>query len=207
LLVALPIAWIFDWLLQRRTRAKIHGSSIQVSARQFPEIHQCIAEYSRRLGLSDPPRTYVVESNETNAFALRSFGRRLVLLNDDIIFACLRTNPHALKFIIAHELAHHALHHTHLFRSYVRQCVPSLSRLDEFSADRVAAALVNDERSCADALTVLLSGPQLFGLLNRAALAQQAAEVAGTKLSLKAEKRLSHPLLLRRLARFSTALS
>ena len=74
----------------------------------------------------------------------------------------------------------------------------TLSRLDEFSCDAVAHALVGDAAAAQDALTLLLIGPQLFAKVNRVALEQQAGEVAADKNSKKSERKLSHPLLLRR---------
>lgn len=49
-----------------------------------------------------------------------------------------------------------------------------------------------------DALALLLIGPQLFAKVNRAALEQQADEVVRDKHFKKSERKLSHPLLLRR---------
>jgi hypothetical protein len=50
-------------------------------------------------------------------------------------------------------------------------------------------------------LLVLLTGPQLVPFVNREAVLRQAAEVATDKNSVKAERNLSHPLLLRRIQR------
>ena len=76
-----------------------------------------------------------------------------------------------------------------------------LARLDEFSCDAVAHALTGDPASSKDALALLLVGPHLFRSVDRAALDQQATQVEGDKYSARAERTLSHPLLLRRYAR------
>ena len=54
-----------------------------------------------------------------------------------------------------------------------------------------------------NAISVLLFGPQLVRFINRPQLLIQAQEVATDKTALKAERKLSHPLLLRRLQRFA----
>ena len=98
-----------------------------------------------------------------------------MLLIDDTVTACVLTgNMQSLNFILAHELAHHALGHTGTIRSYITASFKKLSRLDEFSCDRVAAAIVDDSEATVDALSILLAGPQLFPYLNRQALAEQA---------------------------------
>ena len=77
-----------------------------------------------------------------------------------------------------------------------------LSRLDEFSCDAVANALVADPKISARAMALLTVGPQLMSYLNFDSLMQQAREVDSDKYSKKAERHLTHPLLLRRLSRF-----
>jgi Zn-dependent protease with chaperone function len=83
-----------------------------------------------------------------------------------------------------------------LARSYKK-----LSRLNELSADSVARALVGDPQVAALALLVLMTGPQLAPYVDRAAILRQAQEVENDKVTIQAERRLSHPLLLRRLQR------
>jgi len=69
-----------------------------------------------------------------------------VLLTDDMIHGCLASGrPQALAFIIGHELAHIALNHNGVFRSWMAQQMKKLGRLDEYSADAVATALVGDK--------------------------------------------------------------
>jgi hypothetical protein len=77
-----------------------------------------------------------------------------------------------------------------------------LSRLDEFSCDAVANQVVGDPSISAKALTVMLAGPQMLPYVNTRQLVEQAREVEADKKLKKAEKHLTHPLLLRRLLRF-----
>lgn len=91
----------------------MRGSAIQVGPQQFPEIHACVATFAERLKLPSTPEVYIVESNNLNASAIEMAGKQVVLLNDEVVEACLRQeDPRALAFIIGHELAHHALDHT-----------------------------------------------------------------------------------------------
>jgi hypothetical protein len=99
-------------------------------------------------------------------------------------------------------MAHHALGHTGILRSSLSKSFKKLSRLDEFSCDAVANALVADKKVSVRAIALLTVGPQLMSYLNFESLIQQAHKANLDKHSKKAERRLTHPLMLRRLSRF-----
>ncbi len=204
------VVWIVAGVLyssrNRKARAQLRGSAVRVDAGQFPEIYEATRGMAQRLGLAECPDIYVLEDNRQNAFALKHGSKRCVVLIDDLVYGALATgNAKALHFIIGHELAHHALGHTHFFRSMISSNYLPLSRLDEFSCDAVAHALVGDTDAARDALALLLIGPQLFQRIDKASLDRQAREVAADRYSKKSEVKLSHPLLLRRYARLQEA--
>jgi Zn-dependent protease with chaperone function len=198
-LVIWIVLGIFYFARVRQAQARLKGSAVQVSESQFPVIHARVQEYATRLGLKEVPRVFVIEDNHQNAAALKHGSKRYVLLIDDIVYGAEVTgNKKTLDFIIAHELAHHALGHTNVWRHLIALRYPTLSRLDEFSCDAVAHALVGDADAAHDALALLLIGPYLYQRVNRAALTAQSEEVSRDKDSKRSERRLSHPLLLRR---------
>jgi Zn-dependent protease with chaperone function len=198
-------AWIW-WVIHytgniKRAHAQLRGSALHVTETQLPQYHQLTHTYAQRLGLSECPEVYIIENNQQNAMAMKFGSRKAVVLMDDLVYGSLATgNERAIAFIIAHELAHHALGHTGFFRSLITSRYKTLSRLDEFSCDAVAHALVGDLDAAKDAFCLLLVGPQLFAAVARAALDQQALEVTGNPYSKKSERPLTHPLLLRRYA-------
>ncbi len=205
-LIFFPMGLLVGHLRSRRIMARLQGSHLEVSARQFPEIHQCVQTYARRLGLSEVPRVFIVEASEMNAFAFRLGARKVVTLVDDVVWGALSAErPPALQFIIGHELAHHALGHTSLFRLALSRLVKPLSRLDELSADATALQLLGNREAAIDGMLMLTIGPQLMPHVNRDALLRQASEVAQDKLSKKAEAGLTHPLSLRRIAALQAA--
>lgn len=200
-LIGWAVAGLFYWSRVQKARARMKGSAIRVASDQFPEIHSAAHRLSTILGINEPD-IYVIESNDQNAFAIKHGGKHCVVLVDDIVHGALSTgNAGVLDFIIAHELAHHALGHTGLIRGIISARYSPLSRLDEFSCDAVAHALVEDGTAVRDAMTLLLVGPQLFPRVNKAALDRQAREVFSDPTSRKSEAGLTHPLLLRRYAR------
>jgi Zn-dependent protease with chaperone function len=202
-LIALLISPIVEWTQARKTMARIRGSGLEVSPQQFPEIYACAQSFAQRMGMSELPDIFIVESSALNAAALRVGSRKVVILIDDIVDACLRSGDNrTLAFILAHEMAHHALGHTGYMHAHIVQAYKKLSRLDEFSCDQVANALVGDSTVSTRALVTLAVGPQLLPRVNLEAVYQQAAEVRANKLTKKAETKLSHPLILNRIARF-----
>jgi Zn-dependent protease with chaperone function len=199
-LIIAPLAHYFN---RKRAIAALKGSAVEVSETQFPEIHHCAVTIAERLGMSSPPKAYVLQGNTINAAAIKLAGKKVIVLQDDMVDACLRSgDARTLMFIIGHEMAHHALGHTGIFRSNLSKSFKKLSRLDEFSCDAVANALVADPKISARAMALLTVGPQLMSYVNFDSLMLQAQEVISDKYSKKAERHLTHPLLLRRLSRF-----
>jgi len=192
----------FAWYLRRKATALIHGSGVHVSETQFPEIHRCLVDFKNRLELKQEVDLYVVEDNVTNALAVRYGKKNVVLLTDDLIHGCLASGrPQALAFVIGHELGHIALNHNGLFRSWMSKHMKKLGRLDEYSADAVGTALVGDKTIAFHGMLMLTVGYALLPYVNTEALMRQADEVAQNKYSKKAERELSHPLLLNRIQR------
>jgi Zn-dependent protease with chaperone function len=195
----LIFAPIIDWFRERRARALLNGTAVRVSEQQLPELHSCLVEFSGRLGLKETPALYIVEDNVVNGFAAKIGRKDIVLLTDDMVWGALSAkNPRALGFVLGHELAHVALGHTRTFRSIMRLVVKPLSRLDELSADNVARALVDDDTVAFEGVKILAVGPQLSAYLDDDALIAQANEVVQNKLSKKVEKKMTHPMIMRR---------
>lgn len=191
---------IVGYLTHKRVFARLKGSHLQVGPHQLGEIYACADEFCKRLGMTKVPEIFVVETSELNAVAFKLFARKAVLLTDDLLWGALHAeSPQALRFIIAHELAHHALGHTGFVRGAVASSFRPLGRLDELSADRVALQLVGDREIAYEGLMLITVGPQLLPYVNRTVLMQQAMEVGQDKRSKKSEAGMTHPLTLRRL--------
>lgn len=202
LLIVLLFYPLFAWYLRKKAMALIHGSGVHVNKQQFPEIHQCVTDFKARLNVKQDVEVYIVEANVVNALAVKYGKKNVVLLTDDLIHGCLASgHPQVLSFVIGHELAHIALNHNGLFRSWMAQHMKKLGRLDEYSADTVATALVGDRTAAFYGILLLTVGYALLPYVNPESIAVQAQEVAQNKYSKKAERGLTHPLLLNRLQR------
>jgi Zn-dependent protease with chaperone function len=199
-----PLAvWAYVLWKNRYLETFLKGNAVRVHERQFPEIYESAARNAKRLGMKTP-EIYIMEHNQQNAFALKMWNKRYIILFDDIVFGALATgNPKVIDFIVGHELAHHALGHTGTLRLAMCGTNRTLSRLDELTCDAVSQALVQDAEAARDALCLLLVGPQLFARLDRNVIDEQAQQILRDLRTSAAEKEynLTHPLLLHRYAR------
>lgn len=203
--LAVPLVYlVIGHYLQKKARALIHGSGVHVQPNQFPEIHACVETFKERLDLHTDIDVYIVEANVANAVVVKYGKRNVILLTDDLIQGCLLSgDPRSLSYVIAHELAHVSLNHSGLFRRTLSSRLKKLSRLDEHSADSVALALVSDGGIALKGMLLLTVGYSLLPYLNEQSILEQAAEVSSDKYSKKAERGLTHPLLLNRIHRIS----
>jgi Zn-dependent protease with chaperone function len=202
LLIALILYPLFSWYFHKKATALLHGSGVRVSDTQFPQIQRCVETFKERLGLTAEVEVYIVEAKILNAAAVRYGKKNVILLTDDLIHGCVASgNPQALSFVIAHELAHIALNHNGVFRSWMAKHMKKLGRLDELSSDTVALKLVGNKDIAFCGLLILTVGYALLPFVNTEGIVTQAQEVAANKYSKKAERTLTHPLLLNRLHR------
>ncbi len=201
-LIVLLFYPLFTSHIRKKALATIHGSGIAVTEQQFPEIQKCMLTFKERLQIKKDISIYIVEANVLNALAVKYGKKNVILLTDDLIHGCLASdNPSALSFVIGHELGHIALNHNGVFRSWMAQHLRKLGRLDEYSADSVATALVQDKAIAYTGLLLLTVGYALLPYVNPESIVLQAQEVAKNKYSKKAETTMTHPLLLNRLHR------
>jgi len=87
--------------------AHIKANAVEVTERQFPEVHAIISSFARRLR-KEPPAVYVMQQNVWNAFAAILAGKRYVVLYSGAIDSLLLKGSKAqLAWLIGHELGHH----------------------------------------------------------------------------------------------------
>lgn len=191
---------LINWSLRRKALALIHGSGLKVTSDQFPEIHECVQVFSERLGLDNAPDTYIVEASVLNAAAVKYGKRDVILLTDDLIDGCAASrDPRTLAFVIGHELGYIALGHTKTVRNFLARSYKKLSRLDEYSVDRIAYQLVGKRATAVYGILLLTVGPRLLPYVNLQEVRRQIDEVESNRYSRKAERDLTHPLLLHRI--------
>jgi Zn-dependent protease with chaperone function len=179
---ALMVIFVY-WVGQSLYRAHIFGHYVLIGPRQFPRLHQMVLEDATALGLEEPPLAFVYNSHGVmNAFALRIFGRAYIWITSAIIDA---DNDAQIRFVIGHELAHHAAGHLGGWKNLVKlpaHLVPLLgaaySRARELTCDRVGAYLCRDLNAARGALQMLAAGSaKLSGAMNTDAFEAQEPTV------------------------------
>lgn len=193
---------VFFFVLAVLFRATAMGNMILVSKEQFPHIHQMVAEGAEKLRIPEP-EAFIYNSNGfINAFARNVFGRRYLLLTSAIVDA---TTDEQIKFIVGHELGHHAAGHLD-FTGYIlrlpARIIPFLhkaySRQCEYTSDKLGLVISRDVDQSATAITMLGCGCQrLNGRLNLFAFEKQEDKVPPVS-GFVAEIFRSHPRLTRR---------
>jgi len=144
-------------------KARIFGSYILIGPDQFPHLHRMVENGAASLGITPAPTAFLYNSNGLiNAFARRLFGGRYIFLTSALVEA---DTDEQIKFVIGHELGHHAAGHLNLMKNIVKGPAhfvpflgPAYSRSRELTCDRVGAYLSNDQKASRSALQMLACG-------------------------------------------------
>jgi Zn-dependent protease with chaperone function len=190
-------------IVRETQRASVRGSAVELSARQFPDLHATADEFARKLGLRRRPVIYLANGNGTlNAFAAQATGHDYVVLANELFANLYNNNREGLRFILGHELGHIRLHHVSLwyqlsvaYSQRIPLLGPALSRLREYSCDRHGAYLCP---TGANGLIVLTAGRYVENDVDVAELLQQGRRLHGFWTGL-AQLPMSHPFTVRRL--------
>ncbi|MFN8284325.1 MAG: M48 family metalloprotease [Chitinophagales bacterium] len=158
----------FSWIASQFFKAQILGDSVKVSNSQYPEIHEKVVDYCQKVNLAKIPEVFVFNSNGMlNAFAVKFFMKKYVMLTSSIVDIAYKDNNHydELNFIIGHELGHHAANHTSFKRNLLigpAKIIPFIgaaySRACELTADRHGMYLSNNANASINSLINLAHG-------------------------------------------------
>ena len=186
-------------------RASVLGTAVQLSERQFPALYGTAQEFAEALGLGRRPVVYLANGNGAlNAFAAQAAGQNYVVVSSELFAHLREENREGLRFILGHEMGHIRLHHVSLwyqlavaYSQRIPILGPTLSRLREYSCDRLGAAL---EPHGAVGLVLLASGRYTETEVDIEQLLDQGRRLRGLWVGL-AQLPRSHPFTVRRLER------
>ncbi|MDR1982779.1 MAG: M48 family metallopeptidase [Holosporaceae bacterium] len=141
-------------------------NAVKVSKNQFGDIYAIVENYSKQLQLKKIPEIYVLQSGGVlNAMVCRFRYRNFMIIFSNVLELAYEQGEEAVKFIVAHELAH--IKRKHLSkRVFVLpgMLIPFLSsaysRSCEFTCDNIAARLASVEPT--KGLLLLLAGQKLY---------------------------------------------
>lgn len=186
-------------------RATAFGNMILLGPQQFPELHAMVVAAAEELGMTEPPKAFLYNSNGlVNAFARRLLGGRYVFLTSALVEA---NNDEQVRFVIGHELGHHAAGHLNPWMNFIRlpaYVVPFLqaaySRAREYTCDKIGAYLSKDVAVSRSSLQMLGCGcRRLNQTMNCGAFMAQEAMVPPI-FGFLSEIFRSHPRLTRRVS-------
>jgi Zn-dependent protease with chaperone function len=183
---------LFGLFNERAFRLTFLASSVRVSERQFPHIHELVRDGSYILDLPEVPECYVIQTPLVNAMALGRDKPFIVITTGMVDLY----DPEELRWVVGHELGHilsgHALYQTMLLillrwatRAAFLPIALALTaiiwgleewfRKSELSCDRAGLLAGQDLDAARRALMKLAGGAQLSEL-NPDAFREQARE-------------------------------
>ncbi|MGE0623929.1 MAG: M48 family metallopeptidase [Pseudomonadales bacterium] len=148
-------------------RRRLLATSVRISETMAPDLHATAAECGAALGLDIELELYVFASPTYNAMCFKpEDGRLFVMFASSLLEAF---DDAEIRFVMAHELAHHVYHHHDVPIGYVlagrERPDPRLaldlftwSRYAEISADRAGGHCAGDLLPVSSALFKLASG-------------------------------------------------
>ncbi|RZL35196.1 MAG: M48 family peptidase, partial [Rubrivivax sp.] len=106
ILGALLLGFVVYVFAQSALLAHVRGNGVELSAEQFPDLHEQFIACCETLGLERRPEAYVLQGGGVlNAFAAQFLGRRFVVLLSAVVDA-MQAHPDGVRFYVGHELGH-----------------------------------------------------------------------------------------------------
>lgn len=167
----------------------LKGTGVEITAEQFPDLHQKIVDASAKLGMDPVPAAYLLHADGAfNALATRFMGKNFIVLYSDIVDA-MDEQPDALNFYIGHELAH--LKRKHLLwgpllmpAGFLPLLGTAYSRAKEYTCDRHGQAACTHPQSALLGLTALAAGGKRWRTMSQDRYIAQTRDSSGFWMSL-----------------------
>jgi Zn-dependent protease with chaperone function len=166
-----PVIFVLPFvfaLIIRFNYWQVIGNAVEVTPKQFGDLHAQYVDVAAEGGWEKVPRLYLVNGNGVmNAFASKCTVRKsfIVFYSDLLDIMYEHGDVDGVRFILAHELGHVKMNHVAIWR-YVISVIPnylqlgfSVSRAQEYTADRVAMHYAPEG---APSMMALYAGKRLY---------------------------------------------
>ena len=148
-------------------RRRLLATSVRLSDRMAPDLHRMAEDCMARLDLDIRPELYGYPSPQFNAMCLKPEDGRLFIMFSSGLLETFESDE--LKFVLGHELGHHAYHHHDIPIGIILQggerpeprlalSLFTWSRYAEISCDRAGAHCADNFEAVGRALFKLASG-------------------------------------------------
>jgi Zn-dependent protease with chaperone function len=208
--VVFLLAFLSLYIARGFLNAYERASSVLITDRQFPDVHERIVHFAQEFGLKELPDAYMAqEGGSLNAFASKHNRKNFIRINSDIFevgrFAIgpRPKDPAALDFIIAHEVGHVAASHVTYWYTFISSFVfyipfigTALSRAKEYTADNHGYAVVPDG---IQGIVLLSGGKYLYPEIDDQQFVERAKTDKGVFVWF-VNAFSSHPIITKRLA-------
>lgn len=183
----------------------LKGNGVKLSNQQFPGLYKRYIHCCNKLGLTDYPDVYLINSNGLlNAFATRFLGRDFVVLYANIVQG-MANKPEAIHFYIGHELGHIKRNHLRWGpflwpTSFWPLLGAAYSRAREYTCDQFGRACCENTEAALKGMIALSAGEKLWTAVDIPEYLKQAEESSGFWMSFH-ELVSDYPWLVKRAAR------
>lgn len=204
-LVGLAIGFLLYLFVQSALISYIKGNGVELTAEQFPDLHEQFLLCCDKLDMNQRPHAYVMHGGgHFNAFATRFLGTHFVVLFSEVVDA-MALHPDGVRFYMGHELGH--IRMKHLTGQLLRWPVlwlpligAAYSRARESTCDRHGLVCSSSPENAARAMAALSAGGHRWQSLNLKSYTKQVNETRGFWMSLH-ELLAGYPWLTKRVAR------
>jgi len=206
LLLIVAFGWVLNLLLSEYNVRCIQAVGATASPAQFPEVHRAAQDVCARFGVKELPRIVVLPSGEMNALAVK-FARKKVVVVLSELLAGVVDDPARLRFLLAHEICHHALDHGRRGTFELAKSA-RYRQARELTCDNAGLAAAGEAGAARDVVKMLCVGRHLFDRLDEAALVAESQHIYSGLTGWFVRNYLSHPpagARLENVARFHEA--
>ncbi|GMQ91955.1 MAG: hypothetical protein BMS9Abin11_1272 [Gammaproteobacteria bacterium] len=103
--LAIILVYFIDFIRRARLVAHLKGHTIEIGAKQHPDLYSRLKTCCKRLDIESLPNMYIFSGNtQQKSYALRYQGQQYIAINVDVI-AALTDRQGAIDFILGYELA------------------------------------------------------------------------------------------------------
>ena len=209
-LLLVPLLLLGAWVSVRIFRAHLLGSSAEVSPDNFPEVHELLQQICQSVGYPKKVEAYVYQDGEVNAFLVKRFRTRIILLPHELLVDMLDNSKRAeLVWVLGRAVGH--LKAKHLRLQWLQMLVDAYEKLfflnlflypweraTQYSGDRIGLHVCSDLDAAVRAMSKLMLGNKLADRASLVGLLKQRLRLASSFFAWVAECSSAHPHLTKR---------
>lgn len=211
-LLVIPFIVFFAWIIIKIFRAHLLGNCAEISSDNFPEIYEMLEQIRSKLDYHKKVEAYVYQNGEVNAFLIRRFRTRIILLPHELLVGMLKEEGKSeLIWILSRAIGHLKAKHLRLW--WLNLLVESFEKLQvlniflypweratQYSGDRIGLAVCSNLKAAINAMNKLMVGNQISAKTTVLGALKQRKKLSGTFFGWLSECLFTHPHLTNRIA-------